>query len=400
MKKYFSLAAAIISMICLGGMYSWSIYVAPLKAQYGLTTAQTQWIFSITVAVFTLMMVGAGRLQHAYGPKRLVLAGAGLFGAGYWLAAWSNGQFLLLVLGIGVLSGAGIGMAYLAALSTPVQWFPRQKGLITGIAAAGFGGGAVVCSMLVERLLVAGMPVEKIFGVIGSSYGLVLACAALGFAVPPDRQQPLPENQALPLARVMRDRRLWTLCAGMFTGTCAGLLAIGNLKPMGLASGASESAATLGISLFALGNAIGRVGWGRLADRIKGPRILAGSLLALALSVILLLPGAGHDGVFAVLALLIGMNFGANFVLYAAEVLRLYGARHFGQIYPLVFLSYGVAGIFGPLLGGRLFDSMRTYAVAILLAALLCAGGAGIILLFDRQKDVRERHRMFSQSGV
>jgi OFA family oxalate/formate antiporter-like MFS transporter len=103
----------------------------------------------------------------------------------------------------------------------------------------------------------------------------------------------------------------------------------------------------------------------------------------------LLLPGAGHDWGFAILALLIGMNFGANFVLYAAEVLRVYGARQFGQIYPLLFLFYGVAGIFGPLLGGWLFDRIGAYSLAILLAAVFCAGGAGLLLLSGNRSAVQ-----------
>jgi OFA family oxalate/formate antiporter-like MFS transporter len=397
MKKYVSLATAIVTMVCLGGLYSWSIYIAPLQAQYGLSTAQAQWVFGVTIAVFTLTMVGAGRFQHMYGPRRLVLSGAGLFAVGYWLGAWSNGRFWLLMIGIGMLSGAGIGMAYLAALSTPVQWFPRQRGLITGIAAAGFGGGAVVCSRLVDMLLAADMPLAKVFATVGSSYGLVLACAALGFVLPSERKGPAQQKTpSLQFGHILQDRLLWMLCAGMFAGTFAGLLVVGNLKSLGLAAGASESAATLGISLFAVGNALGRVLWGRVADAIPGRRVLAGALIALTVSVILLLPGAGHNGIFAVLALLIGMNFGANFVLYAAEVLRVYGARQFGQIYPLVFLFYGVAGIFGPLLGGWLFDSTRSYAGAILLAAILCAGGAGLLLLSVKRSFVQRARPEFS----
>jgi OFA family oxalate/formate antiporter-like MFS transporter len=246
-------------------------------------------------------------------------------------------------------------------------------------------------------LLAAEIPLAKVFATVGSSYGLVLGCAALGFVLPPEQKKPQQQKlSSLQFAHIIQERLLWMLCAGMFAGTFAGLLVVGNLKSLGLAAGASESAATLGISLFAVGNALGRVLWGRVADAIPGRRVLAGALIALTVSVVLLLPGAGHNGLFAVLALLIGMNFGANFVLYAAEVLRVYGARQFGQIYPLVFLFYGVAGIFGPLLGGWLFDSTRSYAGAILLAAILCAGGAGLLLLSVKRSFVQRARPEFS----
>jgi MFS transporter, OFA family, oxalate/formate antiporter len=378
-NKYCSLFAALVMMLCLGGIYSWSIYVAPLTTQYALSTAQTQWIFGVMIAVFTVTMVGAGRLITRFGPRPLALIGAGLFGAGYWCAAWSDGRFLLLVTGLSILSGMGTGLAYLAALTTPVQWFPHQRGFITGVTVAGFGGGAVACSTLVEMLLLAGVPVGRIFAIIGSSYGLVLGAAALALTTPSSAGAAVSETPRFPLMRVIRDRQFWPLWAGMFAGTCAGLLIIGNLKPIALASGASESAATLGISLFAVGNACGRVGWGRVADLVKGAWVPAAALAALALSVLLVLPGAGYDGVFLGLAVLVGVNFGANFVVYAAEVLRVYGAQHFGQLYPLVFLAYGVAGIFGPQLGGWLFDRMGGYSAAIILATLLCLGGVGVL---------------------
>jgi len=380
MQKYCSLVSSILIMLCLGGVYAWSVYVPALKAGYGLTTAQTQWIFGVTIAVFTIVMFWAGRFEQRYGPKMANVLGTILFTAGYGLAAWSRGQFLLLLAGIGILSGAGIGVAYLAALSTPVKWFPRQRGLITGLSVAGFGGGAIVCSMLVEFFLVRGLDVLTIFWRIGSSYGLVILLSAFGLAVPANWkiQQHQTEN-ALPVHQLVCDRRLWALFAGMFAGTFAGLLVVGNLKPIGLAAGISEVSATLAISLLAIGNALGRVLWGRLADRWGGRRTITLALFMLAFTVLLLLPGARYDVGFCLVALLIGVNFGANFVLFAAEALNLYGVQQFGRVYPLVFLAYGVAGILGPPTGGGLFDLIQTYSLAILLAAILCIGGAALV---------------------
>jgi len=368
------LASAIVILVCLGGVYAWSAYVPPLRATYGYSSTQTQLVFGTTIAVFTLMMTWAGRLLPRWGPQRNALLSALLFLAGYALAAWSRGSFPLLWLGIGVLSGAGIGCGYVAALATPLHWFPNHKGLVTGCAAAGFGGGAIATAWCVDHLLAAGVTLPRVFELVGAGSAVVILVCALALHMP-HRAAVVHPPPALALSCVLSQRLFWLLAAGMWSGTFAGLLVIGNLKSIGLEAGLSATQANLAISLFALGNAAGRITWGRLYDRYAYRTIPASlAFLCATLLLLSLLHTAGI--VFALATFLIGFGFGACFVLYAAHVAARYGAAQFSAVYPLVFLAYGFAGITGPLVGGWLHDWLGTYWWAIIIAALIVAAGA------------------------
>ena len=373
-KKILTLAASIIIMLCIGGVYAWSIFVKPLIDNYNLTTVQTQIVFGFTIAVFSIAMIFAGKIEKKYGPKISTFIGMVLFVSGYLIASISNGNIFLIIAGIGVLSGVGIAFCYISALISPVKWFPKKKGLITGVAAAGFGGGAIILSNIVELLLVKKVDVLEIFADIGLVYGVIILISLFFLSSPKieENSEKVSEKNILVL---FKDRTLMGLFFGMFAGTFAGLLVVGNLKPMGLSSGVSETMATLGISLFALGNMLGRVLWGYVSDKLKGKTAIILSLVILIIATLALSIVTWHGVLFLIVSLAIGLGFGANFVLYAREVSNIYGAHNLGLIYPYIFLAYGLAGITGPTIGGELFDLTNTYTLSIIVSAIICVAG-------------------------
>jgi len=374
MKRYVVLSAALFIQVCLGGLYAWSEFIPKLKLEYSISTTQTQIIFGTTIAMFTIAMLLAGRLQDKKGPMFVAFIGGILFGAGYLISAFSNGNFYILILGVGIVSGTGIAFGYVAPLATCVKWFPNHKGLVTGISVAGFGGGAILLAELVEFCFVMGLHINDVFLWIGVVYGTVIIASSLFLSIPPDYILPVKKN-LINLHTLTRDRKFWRMVLGMFAGTFAGLLVIGNLKPLGLSVGLSSTVATAGISLFALGNAAGRIFWGNFYDKI-GNTTVPLSLLWITLSVGALLFLGENNIIFLLLSLFIGMGFGSCFVLYATSASHIYGANILGSVYPWIFLAYGFSGIMGPITGGWLFDSTGAYAPAIILATCLTAIGA------------------------
>ena len=161
--------ASFIIQSCLGGIYAWSVYTPALIEHYNLTAAQLGLIFGLTITTFTIAMVGGGRLLTVWSPRSCSLACAALFGGGYWLASFSAGNFWVLLLGAGVMSGAGISLGYLSALTVCIQWHPAHKGLITGIAVAGFGGGSVIVSFFAQRLINSGIDVLSVLLGMGAA---------------------------------------------------------------------------------------------------------------------------------------------------------------------------------------------------------------------------------------
>lgn len=356
------LAAVVLIQGCLGGIYAWSTFVPALHDTWGLGMAQTQLLFGGLIGVFTLAMIPAGRLLRRVGPKPVAVIGGSLFAGGFLLAAASGGRFGLLFAGISLLAGTGTGCCYVCALTSGAAWFPERKGLVTGLAVAGFGGGAVVLAFLGQWLLAWGMDVLRVFGVIGAAYGLVIVGAAMLLSLPtvtaPFRKRSTDGQY--------RDRFFGGLLVGMFAGTFAGLALIGNLKPLALDSGLGEGVATAAIALFSLGNAAGRVAWGWLADHM-GRRAGWLSLAFLAVATAVLAVGRGQGTVFLGASALVGFGFGACFVVYAALVASHYGVERLGEVYPLVFLAYGLSGIAGPATAGWLLDITGGYGLALIL---------------------------------
>lgn len=373
--RYTILAASIVMQMALGGVYAWSTFVPALRNHHALSGAQAGLIFGTTIAVFTVMMLLAGRWLEKTGPRRLALAGAGLYGSGYLVAGYSSGAWPWLWLGIGVISGLGIGLGYVCPLTTCVRWFPDRKGMVTGLAVAGFGGGAIVLSEVAELGMANGWSPLEVFRLLGYTLGLVIAVCAWVLRFPP------PATTATIVAGsqgqdLVRDPHFRRLVLGMFAGTFGGLLAIGHLKPMALVAGLSSGAGALAVSAFAVGNALGRIVWGTFFDRL-GYRVIPLSLAFLAL-VLLGLLDSGVAWRFMGASLVAGFGFGSCFVVFAAEVAAAYGVSQVGRIYPKVFLAYGVAGITGPLVGGWLYDLTGAYVVPVLTAATITALGAGL----------------------
>lgn len=379
MQRWVTLAASILIQMCIGSVYAWSVFVLPLETTYGLNKTSTQVIFGALIACLTLVMIPAGRLQERYGPRRMALIGGWLYGLGYLAASYSHGQFWWLLLDLSIIAGAGVSMTYVSTLSACQKAFPNRKGLATGLAMGAYAVGAILVATLARPWLEEGTDALVIFRMMGLVYWPIITVAALGLTVPP-RSAVVAVAPPVVLSHLFRERVFRQSLLGMLAGTFAGLLVIGNLKPMGLAFGASAGAATLAVSMFAAGNALGRVAWGRFYDAI-GARTLPLSL-GVSATAIVLLPFAGNW--FPLAAALVGFGYGANFVVHAARIADTYGLEQLGVIYPLVFLAHGVAALTGPTLGGGMYDLNGSYQLPVFIAAAVAAGGVLGVSRFPR----------------
>lgn len=373
MKKWVVLCAGVVLQAILGGVYAWSVFAPGLAAEHGLSNAQSGLVFGVTIGVFTVAMVPAGRLMRHVGPRPLAVSGALCFAVGYVAASFSGGRFPFLLVSLGGLIGVGIGAGYVCPLSVAMKWFPHHKGLVTGVAVAGFGGGAVLLSLLAQHLQAdRGWPVLHVFRLVGILFGGVAVVAGLLLCEPPQAADGTRRAAAdsCAIKPLVLSVPFGLLCAGMFAGTFAGLVVVGNLAPIMVSNGLAESVAVLSISVFALGNASGRIFWGHVHDRFGGHMAIPLSLLTLAIAlsaVALRLPALAMLAAVA----LCGIGFGACFVVYASSTVELFGVDLFPRLYPICFLGYGVAGIVGPGVGGWIADVSGSFAVPVALSALI-----------------------------
>ncbi|MPM27385.1 hypothetical protein SDC9_73896 [bioreactor metagenome] len=251
--------------------------------------------------------------------------------------------------------------------------------MVTGLSVGGFGGGAIILSAIIEQAYLSALSVSLFltwYGIITAI--LLLSCAQL-LSVPNESAS----AQEKPPRSLYRNPVMMLCSVGMFAGTFAGLLVVGNLSSLVQEWGLSEVEAVLAVMLFSVGNASARIVWGFIFDRIGAVSIPL-SLLLFSLATLALLASGANIPLILVLVTLLGFSFGANFVLYAAVIAHAYPLHYFSSLYPLCFLFYGIAGLLGPAIGGWLRDITGSYATSLVLCFLLVSFSA--LLLFIRRE--------------
>ncbi|QTL97627.1 MFS transporter [Iocasia frigidifontis] len=378
MKRWFILTASIILQIILGGIYAWSVFGPSLKETYHISISQSSFIFGVTILAFTLNMIYAGRVLSIKGPRFTAFIGGLLYTLGYLIASFSKGAYPIILLAIGLITGAGIGFGYVCPLTTCIKWFPERKGLITGLAVAGFGGGAIILTRFVSILQNNGLDTLLIFRNIAIYTGLPAIIAALFLSNPPENDR--EKNNKQKMTVLLRNKITIAMIIGMFSGTFGGLMVVSNIKQIGLSNHLIEQYAVLAISLFAVGNALGRILWGAIFDRV-GKISIPISLVLLGCSALLMLSNSAI--IFNLAAIMTGIAFGGCFVLYFLRIVEHFGDLA-GKLYPFVFLAYGISAILGPALGGWTYDQTGTYKMAIYTLLFITLLGA--ISLYQLEK--------------
>ena len=379
--RYIILVCAVFMQVCLGATYSWSVYVQPLKTLTGLAQGPVQIPFTMFYFTFPLTMMIAGNFLPRIGPRRSAMAGGLLFGSGWLLAGLGSHSFVFTILGIGCLAGIGAGLAYIVPIAVCIQWFPKSKGLVTGIAVAGFGGGAAMVSQMGGYMINAleFTPFNTFF-VFGTLFLCMVVPAGAMMRFPRELTgQAVPKG--LPPGRVLSHLNFRILYFAMFMGLAAGFAVNANLKELYMGGDNIAGIGITAVSLFALANAAGRVIWGAIFDRTASATAIQANLLlqagVLALTPFLVGSGTG----FLVVALLTGFNYGGVLVIYVSSASRSWGTGNIGQVYGWLFTS-NIPAALSPILAGFVFDYFHNFTPALAVLAVLLAFSA----LMIRQK--------------
>lgn len=389
-SRWLVVVGALIIQICLGAIYSWSVFVNPLKEVFDYTTTQTQIIFSLALATFALVMIFAGSLQDRRGPRIVATLGGVVLGAGYLLASLTDGQFSLIALTVGVIGGAGIGLAYVCPIAACVKWFPDKRGMVTGLAVAGFGAGAWLFAKIASGFIDS-YGLLTSFKYLGVIFMLSVVVGAQLLRNPPAGWQPEgwrpPESQFK--VSVVEDfawqdmiklKQFWMLWIMFVFGAAAGLLVIGILNPYGIHSGLSAAAAANAVGVLALFNGAGRIVWGTASDKIGRKNALTLMFLLQGVMMLALINMGSTEMTLSIAAAWVGFNFGGNLALFPSTTADFFGTKNVGINYGLMFTAYGVAGIVGPILAGNVFDMTGSYLWAFIPSGVACLIAAGISL--------------------
>ena len=290
---------------------------------------------------------------------------------------------------VGVLAGAGIGFAYVCPIAALVKWFPKQKGLVTGLAVTGFGLGAYVFKgqtlgakgFLEEHGITTFFIVHGLVSLIAISFGALLLRNPTGVAA-------TKTSADTGWQETLKRPAFYLIWLMFFSGSVAGLMVIGILAPFvreqvlkgGVDAVQAGAIGATAVGVLAVFNAAGRVVWGVLSDRIG--RTLSFIVVFVLQAVVLFMLGGlkGAMGLY-IAAAVVGFNYGGNFALFPSATADMFGSKNLGANYGWVFTSYGIAGIVGVAAGNVAKEQTGEYRYAFWMAAALCLVSAALALV-------------------
>jgi len=367
-------------MLMLGAAYVWGVYKQPLADHFGWTKAAAAIPFSVFLACYTAGMIVGGKLYDKYGPKNVCTAGAALFGAGYLSSGFASNLWQL-TLTYGMAAGFGAGLAYVTPVAAAAKWFPSKKGFVSGIIIFGFGAGAFLLAPA-AGWLIANAGWRSTFKILGGFF-LAAATIASRFVNAPDSQT---ADAAADLSRanspslfesspseLFRNPVFYASWSIWFLCLSAGLGTMGHLVAHATKAGIGPMRATVILSVIAVCNGAGRIILGALSDKIGRMRVFAGAAAAMAavsFGFSIVRADAGGGAALYALGAMFGLSFGSLLVLYPTIAADFFGTKHLGVNYGILFSSFGIAGIAGPIIYGRIFDATGGYGAAF------AAGGA------------------------
>jgi MFS family permease len=384
--------AALAVHLCIGQVYATSVYKASLVDAFGVSLTAIGAVFSIAIVMLGLSAALFGTWVDTGGPRRAMVAAALFWATGFMVGALgiATGQLWLLYLGYGVIGGIGLGLGYIAPVSTLIKWFPDRPGLATGMAIMGFGGGAMIASPLSTQLLdfynggfdspaaiADAGSVAKLFVTLGAVYLLVMLFGAWLVRVPPPGWKPegfdpaavekksLVTTASVSAANAIKTPQFWLLWVVLFCNVTAGIGILEQAAPMiqdffreGDASTVTAAAATGFVGVLSLFNMAGRFAWSSTSDVI-GRKPIYLLYLGAGVGLYLLLATVGDNStlVFVLVAGLIISFYGGGFATVPAYLRDLFGPYQVGAIHGRLLTAWSAAGVAGPLIVNGILDS-------------------------------------------
>ena len=434
-NRWLTPPAALAIHLCIGMSYGLSVFWLPLsKAISGdtpaacktinvldaLFTTSCNWRVSDLLVTFTIGIVFlgvsaalfGGWLERA-GPRKAGLVAALCWGGGFLIGALGVylHQLWILWLGLGAIGGVGLGLGYISPVSTLVKWFPDRRGMATGMAIMGFGGGAMIGSPLANALMnhfksATSSGAAETMATMGALYFLFMSAGALGYRVAPEGWRPagmapaatsasaMVTQGSVALADAHRTPQFWLIWAVLCLNVSAGIGVLAMASPMlqeifgGRLIGAPETGfsalspdqlkqiATIAagfVGLLSLFNIVGRFFWASLSDRI-GRKATYFCFFGLGIVLYAVSPTLAHAGLkalFVAAFCVILSMYGGGFATVPAYLADIFGTRFVGAIHGRLLTAWSTAGVVGPFVVGYIRD-------------LQIAAGVERALVYDR----------------
>ncbi|MCX7694343.1 MAG: OFA family MFS transporter [Caloramator sp.] len=377
--RWLYVVLGILIFICLGTVYSWSIFRKPLEKALSLNSTQSGLPFITFLAFYSFLMPFGGRLISKYSPRIVLIIGGILVGLG-WLGASFSKNIFSLIITYGAIAGSGVGIAYGVPIGVISKWFPDKKGLALGILLSGFGMSPFVTAPIAKKLIdIYG--VFNAFKLLGIAFLIVLIILSLPFKFPKETQKIQTDDSFyLTPKEMLKNKTFYILWVCFAIATFVGLMIIGITGPVGEELiGISSTKIAFYVSLFSIFNGIGRPTFGYLSDKLQASKVILLSYTLIFIAALsMLLFNQGNIFIFVFSFIIFWMNFGGWLSIAPALTSKFFGAKYYSENYGIVFTAYGIGAILGNLTSGLakdLFGSYKFVSYPILVLTLI-----GIIL--------------------
>ena len=387
--RWWIVVAALLLQFSIGAVYAWSVFGKALAepTTMNLSTSEASLTFTVTIGMIFIGSYVGGKVQDRTGPRPVALTGGIIYGIGCLIASFAVSHdaslLWLLVLGYGVISGFGLGYAYIVPIAMLQKWFPDKRGLITGLAVAGFGFGAVVTAP-VAQWLIAMTPSEpnRAFLPLGIGYIVLAVVGAAFFRNPPegytvpgwtpsvsgrtrDAYKQFTEQEAL------RTPQWYLLTAILTLNVTVGiaLIAQAAASAKDIAGYTTAGAAAL-VGVLALFNGGGRISWAWISG-FTGRMVAFGLMLGLQGVCLLIVPHAGNGVLFFILAAIVYLCYGGGFGTMPATAGDFFGVKHAGAIYGLMIIGWSLGGIIGPPIIAALIGEDKNYVLGYTVIGII-----------------------------
>jgi MFS family permease len=373
---------ALATHLCIGQAYALSVFNLPLTHQLGVAKSiagdwrltQLGWIFTIAIFVLGASAAVFGKWVQAVGPRKSGFVAALCWGIGFLVGALGIHlhQLWLVYLGYGVIGGCGLGIGYITPVSTLISWFPDRRGMSTGMAIMGFGGGALIASPLSDFLMrrfasATSTGVVQTWVVLGVVYLVFMMGGAFGYRVPPEGWKPAgwapPPEKAKTLITqhnvtpgdAIRTPQFWLLWVVLCFNVTAGIGVLGQASAMiqeVFKDRITPSAAAGFVGLLSIFNMAGRFGWASLSDKI-GRKATYMCFFALGTALYALAPLTGRMGsvaLFVACFCVILSMYGGGFATIPAYLADVFGTKYVSAVHGRLLTAWSAAGVLGPVL--------------------------------------------------
>ncbi len=384
MAKTFIVPAGFFIMLCLGSVYSWSIFRKPLQNELLIGAFESGLPFMVLLIVYSITMLFTGKYIGKIKHKKLIFIGALFIGLGWALSGFVKNIWMITFF-YGFFVGAGIGIVYGIPMAAVMEWYGKNRGLAVGLVLSGFGLSAIITAPVLEKAIEL-YGLSNTFKLTGVFFLVIVSILGI-FIKNRKIEDNIADNASLienlkNLISQDNFRILWIVYA---LGALSGLTAIGISGPLAQElAGLTPAGAAAAVSLFAAFNGLGRPLFGMLTDKagFKNTAIL-NFVIIITASVTGMLINGSLKVLFYISFCMLWFSLGGWLALAPVATAKIFGSENYRKVYGFVFTAYGAAAFTGILISGLIRDISGTYSNVFLMTLL--ASVTGIFILYKSQ---------------